>query len=246
MLTKLGNAPFQSALDRSLNFEQFVRAVGLLLEACQLPLVGHKYLQTAAEESDYRRLSNNPLRESISIRYRSTADRRRLLFRVLAKPRLTPGGPLTDEDRACQQISVPFYKYELSGAGTGCIEKIEDERWVDVLDALVGAYPGGRLPTRDAFLDLIKEYPRQKDYLHQLHLQYSRLLGLLKLLLLVQLEDLGTQMQGFSDTLGYFTNAAECIMASFTAQEGSPINWHTFNNVIERNIVSNPFDLMKT
>jgi len=239
MATKFGNAPFQqNDTDTDLTFPQLTRAVGLFFNNQAEPLHGKDSLASCVMETKYVEIS--PGRQSISFRHRSAWDRRRLLFRTLAQPGRINKKPSKEETES-EIVHITYYKYETDDTcqegDTGCIVVDEDERRIDVLDALV-SISGEPEPLRNSLCSIALDIPRQNFYLHQLQVPYSRLLELLKLLLLAQFEGLGNHIQQFLSESATVAQIAEFIMASFTCQREKGIGWQEFDAVVERSVVS--------
>jgi hypothetical protein len=243
-----GNYPFPPEIEKELTFDQFLRAVAFMWD--RQPYYSHDTFHThesfmggVGEVSGNLGPHNGAF---ISHRHRSHQDRRRLDFRALAIK--NSGMEQLYESNSAKMPITYFKAYGIDeGFDDTCLvlhfADEEDERNVDIVDVLSATFPEDPDPMVGppmlcSFRNISKDLPKQEYFLHELRIPYSRLFGLVKLLLLVQLEDLGHLSPYFLDQIESLAMSAKWIMNGFS--KGEDINWETFDGVIRQNLVSLP------
>jgi len=127
-------------------------------------------------------------------RHRSHQDRQRLDFRALAVKKL---GIEQADDVSNSKVSIAYFKRYVKDEGFDVtflelhFADDEDERGVDVVDVLSATFPKDPNPMVGSpnlyrFRGVGKDLPKQTRFLYELCIPYSKLFGLVKLLLLVQ------------------------------------------------------------
>jgi len=243
-----GNYPFPPEVGKGLNFDQFLRSVAFMWDL-QAYYPHDTFYTSESFMGGFGTVGGNlgPYRGSfISNRHRSHQDRRRLDFRALAVK--SPGiGQLTERNNA--KMSITYFEGYIPDEGFDDTNlelhfaDDEDERGVDLMDVLSATFPEDpdpmvASPMLCSFRSISKDLPKQHHFLYELRIPYTRLFSLVKLLLLVQLEDLGHLIPYFSDQIESLVTSAKCIMNGFT--EGEDIKWETFDGVMKQNLVNPP------
>jgi len=241
-----GNFPFPPEVQDGLPFDEFLRAIAFMWD--KQPYYPHDTFNTHESfMGSFGTVGGNLGQHRgafISGRHRTQQDRRRLDFRALAIK-----GPGTQQlkEASNAKMTITYFKGYVSDEGFDDtyleldFADEEDERGVDIVDVLSATFPEDPDPMAGSpmlcsFRSVSKSLPKQQYFLYELRIPYSRLFGLVKLLLLVQLEDLGHYNPYFSEQMERLSTSAEWIMNSFS--EGEDVDWETFDGVIKQNLVS--------
>ncbi|KAF4627088.1 hypothetical protein G7Y89_g11068 [Cudoniella acicularis] len=180
----------------------------------------------------------------ITGRQRTQQDRRRLDFRALAVKMRNPQPP-SNEEMKNAKISITYFKKFVPDEGFGDAHlqlefaDEEDERGVDVVDVLNVTFPESddpmdAPPMLCSLRSIAAQLPKQLYLLYEMRIPYSKLFGLVKLLLLVQLKYFGNVESYFADQIEGLNASAKCIINGFT--EGEDVRWEAFDEVVKRNL----------
>jgi hypothetical protein len=243
-----GDFPFSPETENSsgLSYEQLLRAVAFMWD--RQPYFPHSTFYTHERfMGGFGDMSGDLGPHHgwyVHSRHRGHQDRRRLDFRALAVK--IPSTEHTEKELKYAKIPITYFWQLMPDDGyddrylrIGYADD-EDERGVDIVDVLNVTYPKDSDPMVPPLMlsslrSTASELPKQPYYLYEMRIPYSKLLGFVKLLLLVQLNRFD-ELDAFPPPRTEdFGASAKWITDGFTDRED--IGWDAFDEVMMRNLV---------
>jgi hypothetical protein len=230
ILERLSAFPFEPGLvAKSLTWEGFFRALSLL--------TGPAFISSGTTRADVVKRCNGHWIP----RYRREEDTKRILFRALATPQVADASKPWENTRY-RQIPVTNFGYDLLNREDNGMQGVpqylsqsvefvrqEDERTVDLLDAIAAIQPGDAIgsrkrdytyPARHGYSDVLKTLPSYEFYLDQLLIPRHQFVDFVRLIHLLTIEP------GDTYSIENLDNTADELCALFGTDD---ITWEVFH-----------------